>query len=43
MMRVQKKQVALPDRTDLSFQRCDGPYAVTNGPAISPDGRCVSR
>jgi sugar lactone lactonase YvrE len=23
--------------SDLSYQRCDGPYAVTNGPAISPD------
>ena len=23
---------------DLTYQRCDGPYAVTNGPAISPDG-----
>lgn len=24
-------------QSDLSYQRCDGPYAVTNGPAISPD------
>ena len=26
---------------DLTYQRCDGPYAVTNGPAISPDGRVL--
>ncbi len=24
--------------SDLKYQRCDGPYAITNGPAISPEG-----
>ena len=24
--------------SNLIYSRCDGPYAVTNGPAISPDG-----